>query len=197
VYKSVQGPAKPKTNTLNSARSGLGTVVKVAGAALAAGFVINKLKGDTKPTRAQPHGAPPVRPNYPPTSRGQRTALIITITYHWLSEETGKLPGTKADGIRMSEFLRERGFTVIWMNDFDFNYGDPMYPTAANIKTKINISSRLNGQVLHFGSSTPATAPRSPIPEETGRKTGKMKHWLVRITRILSVVPTCTSGTIG
>merc|ERR1712096_542405 len=63
-----------------------------------------------------------------------------TITY-----KGGKnpLPGTEDDGIRMNNYLRKKGFTVTWMNDFRHSERDEkgvldeLYPSYENIKKKI------------------------------------------------------------
>jgi len=73
-------------------------------------------------------------PGTPLPRYGRKTALLITISYRG----KGELSGTIPDGVRMREYLEEKGFHITWMRD-DLKEGarSKLYPTKRNIEEQL------------------------------------------------------------
>merc|ERR1712139_319437 len=78
-----------------------------------------------------------------------RYALLITISY---PDEEKALPGTEDDGRRMYNYLKKKGFTVTWMNDFEKDIDASLFPTKENIKNQITrfVTGKDSNDVLWF-----------------------------------------------
>jgi len=82
-------------------------------------------------------------------SSSHRYALLITNSY---KGDKSPLPGTEDDGRRMHAYLQKKGFQIIWMQDFDKQESDPLFPNCKNMKRQILkfAQGRTAGDVLWF-----------------------------------------------